>query len=250
MKIEDVKSWPVPDCLKSVRQFLGFVGYYRRFIPNFADVAAPMVALTGKDVPFVWDPVCSTAFYALRDSLIHAPILAFPTETGQYILDTDASNFGLGGVLSQIQDDVERVVAYCSRALRPSQRRYCTTKREMLAAVAMCVHSACIYVAQSSLFRQITHKSLVWLHHFKDMEGMMVTCSATVPVFNSTPAGQGPWSVEGPFVPLQAVHTTGAVRRWQRFLSVSINLSTLSPPVALKMLILCLCIRERTGSRC
>ena len=125
--------------LIALRVFLGFVGYYRRFIPNFADIAAPMVALTGNDVPFVWDPVCSTAFYALRDSLIHAPILAFPTETGQYILDTDASNFGLGGVLSQIQDDVERVVAYwgpyCSRALRPSQRRYYTTKQEMLAAV-------------------------------------------------------------------------------------------------------------------
>ena len=128
MKIEDFKSWPVPDCLKSVRQFLGFVGYYRWFMPNFADIAIPMVALTGKDVPFVWDPVCSTAFYALPDSLINAPILAFLTETGQYILDIDASNFGLGGVLSKIQDDVERVVAYCSHALRPSQRRYCTTK--------------------------------------------------------------------------------------------------------------------------
>ena len=139
MKIEDVKSWPVPDCLKSVRQFLGLIGYYRRFIPNFVDIATPMVALTGKDVPFVWDPVCSTAFYTLFDSLIHAPILAFPTETGQYILDTDASNFGFGGVLSQIQGDVKCVLAYCSRALWPSQRRYCTTKREMLAAVAMCI---------------------------------------------------------------------------------------------------------------
>ena len=117
-KIEDVKSWPVPDCLKSVRQFLGFVGYYRRFIPKFADVATPLVHLTGKDVPFVWDTSCSAAFQALRASLIDAPILAFPTETGQYILDTDASNFGLGGVLSQIQDDRELVVAYCSRALR------------------------------------------------------------------------------------------------------------------------------------
>ena len=87
-----------------------------------------MVALTGKDVPFVWDMDCSTAFYALRDSLIHALILAFLTETGQYILDTDASNFGLGGVLSQIQGDVECVVANCSHALQPSQRRYCTTK--------------------------------------------------------------------------------------------------------------------------
>ena len=111
-KIEDVKRWPVPDCLKSVRRFLGFVGYYRRFITNFADVATPLVTLTGKDAG------CLTAFCVLRASLIHVPILAFLTETGQYILDTDASNFGLGGVLSQIQDDVEHVVAYCSRALR------------------------------------------------------------------------------------------------------------------------------------
>ena len=103
-KIEDIKSWPVPDCLKGVRQFLGFVGYYRRFIPNFADHAAPLVALTGKDVPFVWGAACSDSFYTLRDSFIQAPIRALPTETGQYILDTDASNFGLGGVLSPESD--------------------------------------------------------------------------------------------------------------------------------------------------
>ena len=53
-KITDVKSWPVPDCLKSVRQFLDFVGYYRRFIPNFTDLTEPLVSLTGKDVTFVW----------------------------------------------------------------------------------------------------------------------------------------------------------------------------------------------------
>ena len=100
-KIQDVKSWPVPDCLKSVRQFLGFVGYYRRFISNFADMAEPLVSLTGKDVPFVWRPACSTAFAGLRDALIRAPILSFPTEDGDYILDTNASNCGLGGVLSQ-----------------------------------------------------------------------------------------------------------------------------------------------------
>ena len=172
VKIEDVKSWPVPDCLKSVRQLLGFVGYYRRFIPNFADVATPLVTLTGKDVPFVWDSGCSTAFTTLRASLIHAPILAFPTETGQYILDTDASNFGMGGVLSQIQDDVERVVAYCSRALRPSQRRYCTTKREMMAAVAMCIQFRS-YLCGAKFTLRTDHKSLVWLHRFKDTEGMM-----------------------------------------------------------------------------
>ena len=65
VKIEDFKSWPVPDCLKRVHQFLGFVGYYRRFIPNFADVAMPLVTLTGKDVPFMWVSSCSSAFTAL-----------------------------------------------------------------------------------------------------------------------------------------------------------------------------------------
>ena len=139
-KIEDVKAWPVLDCLKSVRQFLGFVGYYRRFIPSFADLAEPLVALTGKDVPFIWRPACATAFTDLRDALVRAPILAFPTECRDYVLDTDASNFGLGGILSQTQNNVECVIAYCSRALRPSQRKYCTTKREMLRP-SPCVYS-------------------------------------------------------------------------------------------------------------
>ena len=83
-----------------------------------SQLAEPLVSLTGKDVPFVWRPACATAFSGLRDALVRAPILSFPTEHGDYILDTDASNFGLGGVLSQIQDNVERVIAYCSRALR------------------------------------------------------------------------------------------------------------------------------------
>ena len=146
--------------------------YYRRFIPRFADVATPLVYLTGKDVPFVWDSSCSAAFNELRAALVDAPILAFPTETGQYILDTDASNFGLGGVLSQIQNDQERVVAYCSRALRPSQRCYCTTKCEMLAAVAMCIQFRS-YLRGARFTLRTDHKSLVWLHRFKDTEGMM-----------------------------------------------------------------------------
>ena len=134
------------------------------------DVATPLVSLTGKDMPFVWDESCSTAFGELRAALMDAPILAFPTETGLYILDTDASNFGLGGVLSQIQND--QVVAYCSRALRPSQRRYCTTKREMLAAEAMCIQFRS-YLRGARFTLRTDHKSLVWLHRFKDTEGMM-----------------------------------------------------------------------------
>ena len=104
-KIEDVKSWPVPDCLKSVRQFLGFVGYYRRFIPKFADIATPLVHFDreGCAVCVGYQLFgCFSGFACFTD---RRPDSGFPTETGQYILDTDASNFGLGGVLSQIQDD-------------------------------------------------------------------------------------------------------------------------------------------------
>ena len=114
----------------------------------------------------MWD---SAAFGELCAALIDAPI---PTETGLYVLDTDASNFGLGGVLSQIQNDQERVVAYCSRALRPSQRGYCTTKREMLAAVAMFIQFRS-YLRGARFTLRTDHKSLVWLHRFKDTEGMM-----------------------------------------------------------------------------
>ena len=130
------------------------------------------MALTGKDVPFVWRPACVTAFLQLRDTLVRVPILAFPTESGDYILDTDASNFGLGGVLSQIQNDEECVIAYCSHALRPSQRRYCTTKREMLADVSMCIQFRS-YLRGARFTIWMDHRSLVWLHRFKDTEGMM-----------------------------------------------------------------------------
>ena len=181
-KIEDVKAWPVPDCLKSVRQFLGLVGYYRRFIPSFADLAEPLVALTGKYVPFIWRTACATAFTDLRDVLVRTPILAFPTECGDYVLDTDASNFGLGGVLSQIQNNVECVIAYCSRALRPSQRKYCTTKREMLAAVSMCIQFRS-YLCGAKFTLRTDHKSLIWLHRFKDTEGMMARWLHTLQQF-------------------------------------------------------------------
>ena len=182
-KIEDVKSWPVPDCLKSVRQFLGFVGYYRRFIPSFGDLAEPLVALTGKDVPFVWRPACATAFTSLRDALVQAPSWPSLRKLGTiYIGHTDASNFGLGGVLSQIQDDVECVIAYCSRTLRPSQRKYCAMKREMLAAVSMCIQFRS-YLRGAKFTIRTDHKSLVWLHRFMDTEGMMARWLHTLQQF-------------------------------------------------------------------
>ena len=80
--------------------FVGFVGYYRRFVKDFAELAEPLVALTWKGVPFVWTDQQQTAFEALKACLVCAPILGFPTEDGRFVLDTDASLFAVGGVLS------------------------------------------------------------------------------------------------------------------------------------------------------
>ena len=139
-KLAAVQNWHAPDKVKGARQFVGFVGYYRRFVKYFADLAEPLVALTRKGAPFVWMDRKQAAFEALKACLVCAAFLGFPTEGGRFVLDTDASLFAVGDVLSQLQKEREVVIAYASCSLRLSQRRYCTTHREMLAAVVMFTH--------------------------------------------------------------------------------------------------------------
>ena len=97
--LSTVRNWHVLDKVKGVHQFVGFVGYYRRFVKDFADLAEPMVALIQKGAPFVWTDRQQKAFEALKACLISAPILGFPTEQGRFLLDTDASLFAVGGGL-------------------------------------------------------------------------------------------------------------------------------------------------------
>ena len=117
-KLAAVRNWHAPDKVKGVRQFIGFVGYYRRFRRSGR---APGSLYT-KGSPFVWKDRQQTAFEALKACLVHAPILGFPTEDGRFVLNTDASLFAVGGVLNQLQKDREVVIAYASRSLRLSQR--------------------------------------------------------------------------------------------------------------------------------
>ena len=139
-KIEKVRDWPRPTSGKECLQFAGFVNYYNRFIPNFSELAQPLYALGPKKVKFVWGDAQEKSFVALRDALISAPIMAYPLSHGDWILDTDASNYAIGAVLAQMQKDengeeVERVISYGSKALQGRQQRYCTRRRELLAVV-------------------------------------------------------------------------------------------------------------------
>ena len=140
-RIAAIQHLPAPTDLKRLRQFLGLASYYRRFIPNFAKIAAPLHALTKKLAPFEWTGDCQEAFDQLRKRLMEAPVLAYPNFEADFVLETDASIEGVGGVLVQTQDDGKlHPVAYASRALSPAERNYSITELETLAVVWAVTH--------------------------------------------------------------------------------------------------------------
>ena len=111
-KVAAVRDWPTPENLTQLRSFLGLCSYYRRFIPGFADVAAPLHALHRKRVAFTWTEEHQDAFNRLKERLTSAPVLGMPTDEGKYYLDCDASDVGLWAVLSQKQGSSEVVIPY------------------------------------------------------------------------------------------------------------------------------------------
>ena len=134
-KIAAVKNWSTPQNLTEVKSFLGLCSYYRRFISNFAAKAKPLNKLTEKGVNFRWTEECQASFDSLRHALISAPILAHPDFSQPFILDTDASDVAIGAVLSQVQNGMEKVIAFASRTLSKAERKYCVTRKELLAVV-------------------------------------------------------------------------------------------------------------------
>ena len=172
-KTEKVMNWPVPVSKRDVQQFLGLTSYYRRFVQGYATIAKPLHQLTEKNTPFRWTAAAQDAFESLRQKLATAPILAFPDCSKPFTLDTDASDFGMGAVLSQIQEDgTERVVAYASKTLSKPERRYCVTRRELLAVVTFIEHFR-PYLLGNHFTLRTDHNSLRWLQNFRHPEGQL-----------------------------------------------------------------------------
>ena len=171
-KIECVKTWPTPKNITELRSFLGLCSYYRRFIANYSHVAKPLTRLTEKDQRFNWTSECSEAFDKLKHMLVTAPILAHPDFTKPFILDTDASNHAIGAVLSQKTGNEERVIAYASRTLSKSERKYCVTRKELLALVYFVKYFR-HYLYGRKFTARTDHASLRWLMNFKNPEGQV-----------------------------------------------------------------------------
>lgn len=134
-----ITDYPQPTTTRSLRRFLGLVNFYHRFIPHCAAILQPLHTLLSEHparpraAPLVWTDAAQTAFTSIRTAISQATLLCHPHPTARLCLMTDASDVGLGGALQQLVDDVWQPLAFFSRKLTPSQQRYSTFGRELLA---------------------------------------------------------------------------------------------------------------------
>jgi len=194
-KIKAVEEWPVPTDLHEVRSFLGLASYYRRFVPTFASIAAPLHALSAINQKFIWSSECEESFRRLKTALIWSPVLAMPNDCDPFLLDTDACDISIGAVLSQMQDGVERIIAYASRSLSKPERNYCVTRKELLAVVCY-AHAFRPYLLGRQFVIRTDHSALQWLHYYARTDrtaGSLVRDSPRVRFSDYPQAGEKPW---------------------------------------------------------
>lgn len=175
-KVRAILDFPVPESAKQVKMFLGTASWYRRFIRDFASIAAPLNALTStaKKAPkFIWTEEANRAFMKLKESLVSAPVLACPDFDRPFIVHCDASSFGLGGMLTQKFDDAEHPIAYASRSLSKAERNYSATEREAL-AVIFAIEKFQAYLGSRHFTVVTDHASLKWFMKLENPTGRLV----------------------------------------------------------------------------
>src|SRR5258705_163873 len=134
MKVCRVTEWPTPMKVKEVQSFLGFVNFYQKFICDFSNIAHPLYALTHKTQHWVWGSPKQEAFDALKKAVTSTPILTFPSQSGHFCLECDASNFATRAVLSQVQaDGMHQPITFMSKGFSDVECNYQIHDKEMLA---------------------------------------------------------------------------------------------------------------------
>ena len=175
-KQEAIRNYPVPKNVDHLRSFLGLAGYYRKFVKNYADKAHSLTKLTSKDVEWQWGPEQQNAFQLLKDCLSSPPILCYPDFTRDFIIHTDASGYGVGSVLAQMQGEKgkekEVVISYTSQHLNKTQTNWSTIEKEAYAIV----HSVKVFYSYlyGRKFQVLTdHRPLQWLMSIKEPTGKL-----------------------------------------------------------------------------
>ena len=163
-KLESIRKMPAPRTAKEVKQFLGLIGYYRKFVPCFADISRPLTKLMHHNVVFEWTDQCSKAFNHLRELIMEYPILRYPDPKQGYILYTDASGIGWSGVLTQEHLDEKgkaknHPICYISGQFRGSQLNWAALTKEAY-AIYMSVRRLSFYVTDVEVTIRSDHLPL------------------------------------------------------------------------------------------
>ena len=166
-KIKAIKSYPIPQTKTEIKSFLGLLGYYRKFIKDFAKLTKPFTECLKKDKSVILTEKYKQTFEICKDLLTNDPILQYPDFNKPFILTTDASNFAIGAVLSQGTIGSDKPICYASRTLSQTEINYSTIEKELLAIVwATKYFRPYLYGRQ---FKLVTdHKPLIWLMNLKD----------------------------------------------------------------------------------
>lgn len=157
-KIQAVVDWPVPKSIKALRGFLGLTGYYRRFIKSYSMISRPLTQLLKKGVLFQWTSVAQEAFDLLKQALVQAPVLAIPDFSKQFVVETDASDYGFGAVLMQ----EGHPVSYLSQVLCDKNKGLSTYEKECM-AVLLAVEKWRSYLVGQEFIISTDHRSLLFL---------------------------------------------------------------------------------------
>lgn len=177
-KVECIANYQLPQKLKELRRFLGMTSYYRRFIRNFAQIAAPLHELTKSKSKYrmlKWNEKAISAFDELKEAMIEAPVLKTPDFSQKFLVQCDASDHSISGVISQKDEETneDRPIAFVSRKLRGAELNYTTTEKECL-AVIFSIEKFNQYI-EGTKFDVITdHSALIWLLGQKELKGRLV----------------------------------------------------------------------------
>jgi len=166
--ISKIKQAPSPTTKRQLRSFLGLIGYYRAFVPNFAAVAVPLSDLTKKGAPerLIWTDAQEQAFQTLKNYVCVHPVLRLPDMSKPFILQTDASADGIGAILLQEDEQMKHPVAFGSKKLLPRERNYSTIEREAL-AIVWGIQKFQNYLMGTHFFLETDHHPLQYLDKAK-----------------------------------------------------------------------------------
>ena len=183
-KLIKIKERSEPVNVKDLQTFLGICNFYRRFIKNFADITKPLTDLLKKDKEFEWNDTCKKSFEELKKLLCSHPILRLPDLSRAFILYTDASQYALGAILGQKDDEGnEYVVAYASRNLKNAELNYTVTEKECLAVIfGLQQFRTYLYGTKFIIFTD--HIALNWLMTIKDPVGRLCRWSLLIQTYD------------------------------------------------------------------